>query len=121
VIKTVKTYLWIKATAVSKIINIIKTKENKLKIIILFLQRAIKICPAVIFAASRTERVIGRIIWLTVSIITINWDKARGVLKGTKCLKKWFIFLWNLKTIKHNQKGKANLNVNIIWAVIVKV
>jgi len=61
--------------------------------LMLFLQRDIKICPAVIFAAKRTERVMGRIIWLTVSIITINWERGSGVLKGTKCLKKWFGFL----------------------------
>jgi len=93
--------------------------EKVFIIIILFEHRAIKIWPAVILAASRTERVIGRIICLTVSIITINWERSNGVLKGTKWLKKWCGFLNELKKIKLNQKGKATLRVNIIWALKV--
>ena len=36
------------------------------------LVKAIRIWPAVIFAASRTDRVMGRIICLIVSIIVMN-------------------------------------------------
>lgn len=93
--------------------------ENDLRIIIVFLQRAIKIWPAVMLAANRTDKVIGRIICLTVSIKTMNWERGRGVLKGTKCLKKWFEFLVELKIMNPNQKGNASLNVIIIWALIV--
>lgn len=77
--------------------------------------------PAVMLAAKRTDKVIGRIICLTVSIITINCDKGNGVLSGTKWLKKWCLFLLDLKRIKLIQKGKANLKVNIMWALIVKI
>ena len=41
-------------------------------------------CPAIILAASRTARVPGRIIFLTVSIRTINGIRAPGVPNGTK-------------------------------------
>ena len=119
-ISTVNTYLWIIATAISKPIRTSNTKENMFSTVIVLLVKAIRICPAVIFAASRTDRVKGRIIWLTVSINTINWDKGRGVLKGTRCLKKWFVFFLNLKITNPNHNGKAKLKVKDIWAVIVK-
>ena len=48
------------------------------------LVRDMRMCPAVIFAHSRTESVIGRIICLIVSIIVINWERGRGVERGTK-------------------------------------
>lgn len=47
-------------------------RDRGLRITVVDLLRAIKIWPAVILAASRTERVIGRINWLILSIITIN-------------------------------------------------
>jgi len=41
-------------------------------------------CPAVILAISRTERVRGRMVCLTVSIITIRGDSGIGVLIGVR-------------------------------------
>lgn len=82
----------------------------------MLVQRAIKMCPALIFADRRTERVIGRINWLAVSIRTINWDSGRGVLKGTRWLRKWLVLLRALKSTKESQKGSARHKVNIIWA-----
>jgi hypothetical protein len=41
-------------------------------------------CPAIMLAASRTERVIGRIIFLTSSINTIKGIRTGGVPDGTK-------------------------------------
>jgi len=84
------------------------------------LTKAIKICPAVMFAAKRTERVIGRIICLTLSIRVINWERAIGVLKGTRWAKKWFVLLRALKSQKANQRGKAKDRVKAMWAVSVK-
>jgi len=46
--------------------------EEKWKMKIDFLARAIRICPAVILAHNRTDKVIGRIICLVVSIKVIN-------------------------------------------------
>lgn len=44
-------------------------------------------CPAVMLAANRTPKVIGRIIFLISSIKTINLIRNTGVPVGTKCLK----------------------------------
>jgi len=72
-----KTYLWINDTANSNKIN--NNKPPKVKIIRTLdikamgpLINTISKCPATILAASRTERVIGRITVLTISIRTIN-------------------------------------------------
>lgn len=120
-IKTVKTYLWIKATAISSKTNINKIVDNLLNILIVPAHKDMRIWPAVMFAANRTDRVIGRIICLTLSITIINWDRGRGVLKGTRWLKKWLVLLVEPNKIKPNQKGRANERVNIICAVKVKI
>ena len=51
----------------------------------------------------------------------MNCDKGRGVLKGTRCLRKWFVFIFKLKIIKPNHKGIAKLKVKDMCAVIVKI
>lgn len=43
-------------------------------------------CPAIMLAASRTDNVIGRIMFLIDSINTIKKDKGIGVPRGTKCV-----------------------------------
>jgi len=48
----------------------------------------IKRCPATMLAANRTDSVIGRIKFLTNSIITIRGIKAPGVPVGTKWIRK---------------------------------
>ena len=73
------------------------------------------------FAASRIERVIGRIICLAVSIKTINCERNMGVLNGTKCLRKWFGLFIILKIINPNQKGRAKESVNNKCAETVKI
>jgi len=45
-------------------------------------RREINKCPATIFADSRTDRVIGRIRFLTVSIRTIKFIRGVGVPMG---------------------------------------
>lgn len=50
-----------------------------------FPKRDISKCPAIRLAVNRTHNVIGRMIFLTNSIITINIIKAEGVPCGTKC------------------------------------
>ena len=72
-------------------------------------------------AASRTERVIGRIIFLTISIKTMNGIKAGGVPKGTRWAKNSVSLLINLYTINPNHKGRANESVIAKWLVDVKV
>jgi hypothetical protein len=57
----------------------------------LFPRSVSKRCPAIIFAVNRTANVPGRIIFLTVSIHTINGIKAAGVPCGTRCSNMWFV------------------------------
>lgn len=77
---------------------LIKDREDK---------RWINKWPLIILAVNRTDKVIGRIKFLTVSINTIKQLKKIGDPKGTK----WLINLLNLfiilKIIKLNQIGKA--------------
>lgn len=56
-----------------------------------FPRRVIKRCPATMFAISRTERVIGRIILLIDSISTIKGIRAEGVPDGTIWANIWFM------------------------------
>ncbi len=46
--------------------------------------RDINRCPAIMFAVNRTHKVIGRIKFLTSSIITIKFINAIGVPWGSK-------------------------------------
>lgn len=106
-----KTYLWIIATAVSKIKRIRIT--GKIGYIMIGEECGIEVkrwmrrCPLIIFAERRIDKVIGRIIFLTVSITTINEVSMRGAPIGTR----WVIIL--LKelihpfSIKVSQIGKA--------------
>lgn len=41
-------------------------------------------CPAIMLAARRTERVMGRIMLLMISMITIKGIRTGGVPEGTK-------------------------------------
>ena len=78
-------------------------------------------CPATILAARRIDKVIGRIIFLTVSITTIIGIRKEGVPKGTRWANK--LLYWN--TIEYNivpnQIGKANTIVIDKWLVLVKI
>lgn len=89
-LKVLKTYPWINATAISKknrtkpptIIKITPWIEIFPPLISL-----ISKCPATILAANRTERVIGRIKFLTSSIKTMRGISILGVPAGTKWLR----------------------------------
>lgn len=115
----VNTYLWIKATAISKISKIVSGIDIILNIWIVLLIKAIKIWPAIIFAHNRTDNVIGRINKLIDSIRVIKWDRAIGVDKGTKCLIKWVVFWKILNSKIANHKGSAILSVVNICLVKV--
>ena len=77
--------------------------------------------PATMFAARRTERVIGRMIFLTVSITTITGIKPEGVPNGTK----WAIIVLNWFKLPQinlpSQRGRAKPNVKIKWLELVKI
>ena len=125
-LKIVKTYDWIQATATSNI-------RSKIKLIIKIIKIAIETFgpwepnnvrskwPATMLAANRMDSVIGRIIFLTVSITTIIGIRKEGVPKGTRWANK--LLYWN--TIEYNivpnQIGKANTIVIDKWLVLVKI
>jgi hypothetical protein len=77
-------------------------------------------CPAIRFAVKRTERVKGRIILLTISIITIKNINAGGVPKGTICANILKVLCVQPNNIKDNQRVTVNGTVNMICAVGVK-
>lgn len=67
--------------------------------------------PAIIFAAKRTDSVIGRIMFLIISIRTMKGIKGAGVPAGTRCAKNSVILFNKLNEIKANQKGRAKASV----------
>jgi len=121
----IKTYLWIVATEYSKINNKkIKMKEGKnIKGLfsLIFLSKLRSKCPAIILAANRTDKVIGRIIFLIVSIITINLESIIGVPIGTKCENIWLYKLIHPYNKNIIQKGSARVNVIRRCLVAVKI
>lgn len=77
-------------------------------------------CPATIFAESRTDRVIGRIEFLIISIITIKFISWVGVPVGTICAIIVEKFLAHPNNMKANHILKARVNEKDKWAVGVK-
>jgi len=73
-----------------------------------FPNKDIRRCPAIKFAVSRTHKVIGRIMFLTSSIITMNIIRTLGVPWGTK----WESIL--LVLLVHPNNIKASQNVRDI-------
>lgn len=97
VINVINTYAWIQATADSKIVSIIGImnmiiEEIKFVDIIAFPNSDINKCPAIIFAVSRTHKVIGRIMFLVSSMITMNLISAIGVPCGRRWDSMCFVF-----------------------------
>lgn len=83
--------------------------------------KVIKRCPAIILAVNRIVKVIGRIIFLVVSIQIINKIKIIGVPWGTKWINISLVLLIHPKIKKVNQKGKAKVKFKIKCLVLVKI
>lgn len=126
VLKIVNTYDWITETLnsnVNKIIWII------IKIIIIniidefvvSLNNVNNKWPAIIFAVKRIDNVIGRIIFLVVSIKTIKGIKIIGVPWGIICANPRVIFFVHKNVIKLNHKGKENVKEKIKCLELVKI
>lgn len=58
-----------------------------------FPRSVINRCPAIIFAANRTAKVPGRIMFLIVSIHTIKGIRIGGVPWGTRWANMWVVLL----------------------------
>ena len=77
--------------------------------------------PAIILAANRTARVPGRIIFLIVSIQTINGIRTAGVPWGTRCANICWVWLIQPYNINLIQRGRARASVRVKWLVLVKI
>lgn len=89
VISVINTYAWMQATAPSKILSIrgatiIRMALDIETLIKALPRRDISKWPAIMFAVSRTHKVIGRIRFLTSSIITIKFINGTGVPWGSR-------------------------------------
>lgn len=77
-------------------------------------------CPAIMLAASRTARVMGRMRSLIVSMITINGIKGAGVPWGVRWVIRSFEYLIVEKVIIPSHKDEENERVYLKWLVGVK-
>lgn len=77
--------------------------------------------PAIILAVRRTVKVIGRIIFLIVSIHTMKGIRRRGVPWGTKWLNIWLVLFSHPKINNLNHKGKAIVKFKVKCLVPVKI
>lgn len=78
-------------------------------------------CPALIFAASRNESVIGRTIILDDSISTRNGFSQLGAPSGRKCAIVALGIFVTLERISINHMGNPILSVNKRCLVILNV
>jgi hypothetical protein len=62
-------------------------------------------------AVSRTANVPGRMMFLIVSIHTINGINILGVPCGTRCTNIWWVLLIHPKIINLNHSGRASVSV----------
>ena len=77
--------------------------------------------PATMLAASRIDKVIGRIILLIVSIITIIGIKNLGVPTGTRWARRLLYWYTIDQIIEPSHKGRAKTKVIDKWLVLVKI
>lgn len=70
-------------------------------------------CPALMLAASRNDRVIGRTVTLVDSIRTRNGFSQSGAPSGRKWAIDFLIDLKKLDIIIANQKGNPKISVKI--------
>jgi len=96
-------------------------EENNFKLVVIE-NEEIKVrttCPAVIFAASRNLKVIGRTIILIDSISTRNGFSHIGALSGNRCAVADFIEYSILLAIHISHIGRPRVKVKIICLVVL--
>ena len=77
-------------------------------------------CPALILAANRNERVIGRTVTLVVSINTRNGFNQSGAPSGKKWEIDFLIDLKKLDIIIDSHNGRPKINVKIKCLDVLK-
>ena len=78
-------------------------------------------CPALIFAANRNAKVIGRIFVLISSIITKKGFNQLGAPDGTIAAIKLYGLLLAEETINANHKGNEIVKVILKWVDVEKI
>jgi len=86
-----------------------------------FLNKVRSRCPAIRFAVSRTHKVMGRIRFLIISIMTIKDTKAVGVPCGTKCVSMWLVFFVQPNITMDTQVANEIGSVIVKWEVREKM
>ena len=109
-------------TAISRIIRATITGIVDITIIFLipcmaFPRRESMRCPAIMFAVSRTDRVIGRIMFLIISMITMKGRSAEGVPVGTMWANIILGDFIHPNNMRDNQKVRARGKFNIMCLV----
>ena len=85
------------------------------------LSSVIKRCPAIMFAVSRTAKVPGRIMFLIVSIITINGIRILGVPWGIIWENICCELLIHPYNINLNHRGREIDSDRVKCLVLVKI
>lgn len=110
------------ATADSRTVNAMGEAKEIMALNFLILNKEfpnkdIKRWPAIKLAVKRTQSVIGRIILLTISIMTINIIRRVGVPWGKRCASICLVFLIHPNIIKDSQKVRDKGRVITNWEV----
>jgi hypothetical protein len=110
------------ASRINRICAIISTVNNVYLIDgPLFPNKVSSKCPAIMFVVNRTASFPGRIIFLIVSMTTMNGISIVGVTCGTRCSNMWLVFLIHPKNINLIHIGSAKVNVRVKCLVLVKM
>jgi hypothetical protein len=111
------------ATAVSNSINNIwiniSINTATLAVVVLFPNSVISRWPAIIFAINRTARAPGRIMFLMVSMQTINGISIAGVPDGMRWANIIWVLLIHPNNIRLTQRGIASDSVNTMCLDLV--
>lgn len=104
-------------TVKSKGAGILPTAKKLSTLIRAFPNNDISRCPAIRFAVKRTQRVIGRIRFLVISIMTMKDMRMGGVPWGTKWASMWFVFFDQPNITIANQEARDRGSVIVRWEV----
>lgn len=78
-------------------------------------------CPALMFAANRNDRVIGRTRILVDSISTRNGFSHSGAPSGSRCAVVALMFQVRLDMINASQRGRPKDSVKIRWLEVLNL
>ena len=105
----VKTYDWINDTATSRTQSVmhagILIVSNLLAEIVALPRRESNRWPATMFAINRIESVMGRMMFLVISISTMKFINGVGVPSGTRCVIMDFASFLTDRRLIANQAG----------------